>query len=104
MAVVNPLLKSQLFLRVGSNASLACSPSVLHFGAYDAGSIHRQTLRVINKGPAPVRYHILTPATPFFRATCTGKKGALSPGCVDEIVVEFEPNEYRYYYDTVSLV
>lgn len=90
-------------MRLSSNDVLLCSPSVVHFGGYQVGTPVRQILSVINKGNAPVRYHIITPMSVHFRARCLTKKGALSPGMSDQIEIEFEPSEYRYYYDTVKL-
>lgn len=100
-APVNPLLKSQLFTRLSSNEVLTCSPSVVHFGGFQTGGVSTQILYVVNKGNKPVHYHIIPPLSVHFRAMCLSKKGALSPGKADEIMIEFEPTEYRYYYDTV---
>lgn len=48
--IVNPLLKSQVYVRVGSNESLACSPGVLHFGSYDIHVVNRQVRKAWESG------------------------------------------------------
>lgn len=58
---------------------------------------------MINRSQRHIRYHLIQPSSPFFRVTMgeSGKKGTLSPGMSDTLYIEFEPNEWRYYYDAV---
>lgn len=64
--------------------------------------MHRQKITVVNKSMVSCRLYIIYPTTPFFRLKCN-RKGILALGMAEEISIEFEPNEWRYYYDCIRL-
>ena len=41
--------------------------------------------------------------TQLLQAVCNNKKGLLAPGMEDEIMLEFCPTEWRYYYDCLRI-
>lgn len=93
---------SGVYASIGTNGALVAEPGVLHFGGFEPGKRHSQVLRIVNSSPVSQRLHIIPPATPHFRATCD-KKGTLAPGMCEEIVVEFLPEQLRYYYETLKI-
>ena len=83
--------------------TLKAFPFVMHFGGYQVGKAHRQVLRIQNSADFSHGVHIIPPGTPFFKAHCPAKRGTIAPGMSEEIVIEFCPDEYRYYYDCVRV-
>ena len=83
--------------------TLKASPFVMHFGGYQVGKAHRQVLRIQNSADFSHGVHIIPPGTPYFRAHCPAKRGTIAPGMSEEIVIEFCPDEYRYFYDCVRV-
>ncbi len=56
----------------------------------------------------PLSAHLLLTPPPrprrtYLQATCSDKKGLLAPGMSEEVVVEFCPSHYRYYYDCIRV-
>jgi hypothetical protein len=101
--VLNPLEKKQ-YAKLGRNNAAEARPAVVHFGGFELGKRHTQIVRVVNVTPVAQRIHVLNPATPFFSARFSrAKKGWLAPGMAEEIAIDFEPAEWRYYYDCVRL-
>ncbi|EFJ43939.1 hypothetical protein VOLCADRAFT_121366 [Volvox carteri f. nagariensis] len=99
----NLLTYNQVYCKVGSTRVLQAEPAVLNFGGYTLGQVYSQTLIIRNVRARGARFHILAPNTPFFKATCSNKKGLLAPGMSEEVVVEFCPSHYRYYYDCIRV-
>ncbi|PNH08744.1 Primary ciliary dyskinesia protein 1 [Tetrabaena socialis] len=99
----NMLTQNRVYGAVGATRVLQAEPAVLNFGGYVLGQVHSQTLRIRNVRASGMRFHIIAPTTPFFKATCANKKGLLAPGMSEEVVVEFCPQQYRYYYDCVRV-
>ncbi len=99
----NLLTLNRVYSQVGHTRILQAEPGVLHFGGYSVGQVFKQVLRIRNVRASATRFHIISPTTPFFKATCPNKKGALAPGMSEEIVVEFLPTEYRYFYDCIRI-
>lgn len=83
---------------------LWAKPNVMHFGGYEINKKQSQTLRVVNKSLDTVRLIVLNPTTPFFRLNWKkDKPGFLAPGMALEVVVDFAPTEWRYYYDAIRI-
>ncbi|GLI65137.1 hypothetical protein VaNZ11_008595 [Volvox africanus] len=99
----NLLTYNQVYSKVGSTRVLQAEPAVLNFGGFTLGQVFSQTLLIRNVRARGTRFHILAPSTPFFKATCANKKGLLAPGMSEEVVVEFCPSHYRYYYDCIRV-
>jgi hypothetical protein len=91
-----------VYATIGTNGALVAEPGVLHFGGFEPGKRHTQVLRIVNRSPVSQRLHIIPPSTPHFKATCD-KKGTLAPGMCEEIVVEFLPEQLRYYHETLKI-
>ncbi|KAG2441252.1 hypothetical protein HYH02_010095 [Chlamydomonas schloesseri] len=99
----NTLTYNRVYSKVGNTRILQAEPAVLNFGGYELGKVYRQVLRIRNVRASGTRFHIIPPSTPFFKATCPSKKGLLAPGMTEEVVLEFCPTQYRYYYDCVRV-
>eukprot|EP00899_Mesostigma_viride_P017824 jgi/Mesvir1/26042/Mv26553-RA.1 len=93
---------SRVYAKLGNNRFFEVRPAILHFGGYRVGKTHAQKIRVVNVSERSRRLHIIEPATPFFRIKCN-KQGLIAPGMCEEVVVEFVPTEWRYYYDTLRI-
>jgi len=99
----NYLTHNRVYSTLGSNGALAVEPAVLHFGGFELGKTLRATLRVVNVSPVSQRLHLVPPTTPHFVARIDSKKGQLAPGMAEDVVVEFTPKQWRYYYDCVRV-
>eukprot|EP00741_Cyanophora_paradoxa_P023818 tig00021623_g23007.t1 len=98
----NPVVDNNVFAKLGKTAIIEANPAMMHFAGYQVGQTHTQTLRVVNMSGSSRRLVILPPSTPFFRIN-VNKKGHLAPGMGEDIEVEFTPDEWRYYYDSVRV-
>lgn len=81
-------------------AAISTDPSVVHFGGFEVGKLHRVTLKLVNCFTTPIRFQVAPPSSPFFSIKYT-KKEVFAPGVQEAIDIEFLPTEYRYYYDTL---
>ena len=102
VVVPNPLTDNRIYVKQAKNAFFATEPSVVHFGGFQLGQKHSQTLRIKNVSGTSRRLHILQPTTPYFQIK-TQKIGLIAPGMSEEVVVEFTPDSLRYFYDCVRL-
>ena len=55
------------YIKVGHNEHFQVIPAIVHYGGYDIGCIHRQTVKVKNITDKSRRLHIIVPKTPFFK-------------------------------------
>jgi hypothetical protein len=101
--VVNPLVKKYSYKNVGSNGVITVEPEVLNFaGFYELNKTYTMKAKVINSSNVPQRVNILPPMTPFFTVKYS-KKGMIPTNSAEEIYIQFNPTEYKYYYDCVRI-
>lgn len=93
---------TEVYAKVGGNATFDVRPPVMHFGGYSLGSVHKQRFVVTNLTSSSKRLHIVVPTTPYFKATFE-KRGLMAPGMSEVITIEFCPTETRYFYDCVRI-
>lgn len=102
VSVPNPIVDGRTFVKQGGNRFFTIEPAVVHFGGFALNRTHTQTLRVKNVSGKSRRIRILEPTTSFFTVRMS-KVGLVAPGMSEEVLVEFTPNDLRYYYDCVRL-
>jgi hypothetical protein len=101
--VVNPLVKKYSYKNVGSNGVITVEPEVLNFaGFYELNKTYTMKAKIINSSNVPQRVNILPPMTPYFTVKYS-KKGMIPTNSAEEIYVQFNPTEYKYYYDCVRI-
>ncbi|XP_032880493.1 cilia- and flagella-associated protein 221 [Amblyraja radiata] len=100
--VPNHLLETKIYNTLQSNTTIKAIPAVLHFGGFEIGKHHQQHLKLLNISSATTNIHILTPQTKYFQIKYT-KKNHLVPGMSFIVTVDFCPNEWRYYYDSIRI-
>ena len=85
----HPLLLNKTYSKVGGNDAIASLPSVMHFGGFMLGKVHRQTLRLLNKSRKVQRLHVINPTTKYFRVPPGEvRKSSVAPGMAEEITIE----------------
>ncbi|KAL5246574.1 hypothetical protein ACHWQZ_G018703 [Mnemiopsis leidyi] len=101
--VPNHLLDTQLFPSHSTLSNvLATDKQSLHFKGYQLGKVHRQKVSLTNKANGARRFHVLSPASGFFKIRFK-KTGKLTPGMSLTISVEFCTNEFNYYEDFIKI-
>ncbi|KAM3910134.1 LOW QUALITY PROTEIN: cilia- and flagella-associated protein 221 [Leptodactylus fuscus] len=105
-AMVRPapdhLLESRVYMKLGSNVSVAADPGILHFGGFEIGRSLHQVLRLVNVSADVSSVHIIPPQSGHF--TITYKKASrLAPGLALTVHVQFMADEWRYYYDCIRV-
>lgn len=98
----HPLLEKETFEKLQRNDVVETRPHILHFGGFQIHKEHTQLLKLVNISPSSLRVSIIGPATQWFKIRFD-KKGLLAPGMSEDIMVTFEPHEWRYYYDTIKI-
>ncbi|XP_064613685.1 cilia- and flagella-associated protein 221-like isoform X2 [Liolophura sinensis] len=98
----NHLLQTKIYDKVSQNALVQARPAAVHFGGFEIGKKHTLAFSIVNVSSDVLRMHIVPPQTRYFNITYTkGKK--FVPGLTVECEVEFYPDEWRYYYDSVRI-
>eukprot|EP00877_Chromochloris_zofingiensis_P012287 jgi/Chrzof1/7311/Cz02g18220.t1 len=100
---VNLLTHNRTYSALGSTSCIAVSPAVLHFGGFQLGKVHQQILHLTNISSQPTRAHIIPPASVFFKVIRKNVVGSIAPGLQEQLLVEFCPQEWRYYYDCIKI-
>lgn len=96
----NLLAKKYSYKKVGSNEIFRISPEVLNFaGFFELNKTYTMKAKIINSSNQPKRVHILPSMTPYFRI----KAGKNLINNNQEIYIQFNPVDYKYYYDCVRI-
>lgn len=100
--VPNYLLETKTFTKIGRNSMIHVKPETLHFDGFEVNEKHTKKLVILNASPDVLRMHIIPPQTKYF--SIKYKKGErMVPGLTLDCTIEFQPDEWRYYYDCVRI-
>lgn len=75
---------------------------MVHFEGFEIGKTQKIIVQLCNVARSVVRMHIIPPQTKHFMIKYT-KGERLVPGMTMNCVVEFTPDEYRYFYDAIRI-
>jgi len=81
---------------------LEARPSVIHFGGYEVGKVHKMRFKVTNVSLDKLRIQVFPTQTEAF-SCFHEKKGLLHPGMSETVQVRFEPKEWKYYQDAIRI-
>ena len=95
-------LETLEYAKVEQNDLLVAEPGMVHFAGFSIGKSYKHTVRIVNKSSQNTRIHLFYPKSQHFKAKCS-KIGNLAPGLADDIVIEFTPTAYQYYYDCIKV-
>ncbi|KAJ1491504.1 hypothetical protein T484DRAFT_1774424, partial [Baffinella frigidus] len=98
----NPLADDQVYTKLKRNKHFEAKPSVIHFAGFTLNTVQQRVIKLVNVGKITKRVHIL-PATTTHFSILYDKRGRVPPGMCEEIVVQFMPTEWRYYYDCIRI-
>ncbi|XP_076466697.1 LOW QUALITY PROTEIN: cilia- and flagella-associated protein 221-like [Babylonia areolata] len=102
MHVPNHLLETKTFTKIGQNCMVHVKPEVIHFDGFEVNEKHVKKLVILNASSDVLRMHLIPPQSKYF--SIKYKKGdRMVPGLTLECTVEFQPDEWRYYYDCIRI-
>lgn len=100
--VPNHLLETKIYSKVSQNAMVLAKPAIIHFGGFEVDKKHVQSLQIVNASTEVINMHIIPPQTKYFYIKYK-KTERLVPGLTIDCTIEFSPDEWRYYYDSIRI-
>ncbi|KAK6165253.1 hypothetical protein SNE40_022213 [Patella caerulea] len=100
--VPNHILETKTFAKVGKNSMIHAQPTTIHFDGFNTFTRQSQTLSIVNASTEVICIHIIPPQTKHFSIKYIKNK-RMVPGLTLDCVIEFEGDEWRYYYDCVRI-
>lgn len=102
MHVPNHLLETKVYSKLGKNAAVHVTPEVVNFDGFEVNQKHVKKMVILNASSDVLRMHLIPPQTKYFNIKY--KKGErMVPGLTLECTIEFQPDEWRYYYDCIRI-
>ncbi|KAL8567912.1 hypothetical protein ACOMHN_059034 [Nucella lapillus] len=102
MHVPNHLLETKTFTKIGQNSMVHVKPEVIHFDGFVVNEKHVKRLVILNASSDVLRMHLIPPQSKYF--SIKYKKGdRMVSGLTLECTIEFQPDEWRYYYDCIRI-
>lgn len=102
MHVPNHLLETKTFTKIGQNSMVHVKPESIHFDGFEVNEKHVKKLVILNASSDVLRMHLIPPQSKYF--SIKYKKGdRMVPGLTLECTIEFQPDEWRYYYDCIRI-
>jgi len=98
----NPLEEYQVFSKLKRSKHFEARPDTVHFSGFVLGHRHQKVVKIVNVSHLTRRVHVMPCQTQYF-SVHFDKKGKIAPGMAEELVVEFTPHEWRYYYDCIRI-
>jgi hypothetical protein len=98
----NTLEEYQVFNKLKRTKYFEARPDTVHFSGFVLGHRHQKVVKIVNVSHLTKRIHVMPCQTPYFTVHFD-KKGKIAPGMSEELVVEFVPHEWRYYYDCIRI-
>ena len=98
----NTLEEFQVYSKLKRSKYFEARPDTVHFSGFVLGHRHQKIVKIVNVSHLTKRIHVLPCQSPYFTVHFN-KKGKIAPGMSEELVVEFTPNEWRYYYDCIRV-
>ena len=98
----NTLAEYQVFNKLKRTKYFEARPDTVHFSGFVLGHRHQKVVKIVNVSHLTKRVHVMPCQTPYFTVHFD-KKGKIAPGMSEELVVEFVPHEWRYYYDCIRI-
>ncbi|KAK0058292.1 cilia- and flagella-associated protein 221-like isoform X1 [Biomphalaria pfeifferi] len=100
--VPNHLLDTKIYAKLGQNAFIQSKPSELLFEGFEVGKKQTRQLLLLNSSSDVLRLHIIPPQTDHFSIKYK-KPERMVAGMILKCIVEFIPDEWRYYYDCIRI-
>ena len=98
----NPLEEFQVYSKLKRAKFFEARPDTVHFSGFVLGHRHQKVVQIVNVSHLTKRLHVMPCQTPYFTVHFD-KKGKIAPGMAEELLIEFNPDEWRYYHDCIRV-